>query len=58
MLMIAIQEESRKGPINFIDYYNWVTFDGNLLSIPPYLIPNTISARGTRIQRILRLCQK
>jgi len=27
MLMIAIQEESRKGPINFIDYYNWITFD-------------------------------
>jgi hypothetical protein len=42
MLMIAIQEESSKGPINLKEYYNWVTSDGNLLSIISYsyLIPN------------------
>jgi len=27
MLMTAMKEESRKGPINIKDYYNWVTFD-------------------------------
>ncbi|KAH8786726.1 cytochrome P450 [Hyaloscypha sp. PMI_1271] len=27
MLMIAIQEESSKGPINLKEYYNWVTSD-------------------------------
>ncbi|KAE9366697.1 cytochrome P450 [Stipitochalara longipes BDJ] len=27
MLMIAIQVESRKGPINLVEYYNWVTSD-------------------------------
>lgn len=27
MLMTAMNEESRKGPINLKDYYNWVTFD-------------------------------
>lgn len=30
MLMTAMNEESRKGPINLKDYYNWVTFDGNI----------------------------
>lgn len=29
MLMEAMEEESRKGPINLKDYFNWVTFDGN-----------------------------
>lgn len=28
MLMVAVSEESRKGPLNLIDFYNWVTFDG------------------------------
>ncbi|KAE9366387.1 benzoate 4-monooxygenase cytochrome P450 [Stipitochalara longipes BDJ] len=27
MLMTAIQEESRKGPINLVEYFNWVTSD-------------------------------
>jgi len=39
MLITAIKEESRKGVINMTDYYNWVTFDGNIsrLSILHFL---------------------
>jgi hypothetical protein len=36
MLMTAMKEESRKGPINLKDYYNWVTFDGN--NSPPSIL--------------------
>lgn len=50
MLMTAIQEESRKGPINLVDYFNWVTSDGNFGPLPHHsLMPNTNSARRTRI---------
>jgi hypothetical protein len=28
MFMVAIAEESRKGPLDMTDCYNWVTFDG------------------------------
>jgi hypothetical protein len=58
MLMTAIQEESQNGPINLVDYFNWVTSDGKLPSIALYhpLMPNANSARRTRIQRSIRLC--
>jgi cytochrome P450 len=45
--MTAIQVESRKGPINLVDYYNWVTSDGkprpSLLICP---MPNTRTVLG------------
>ena len=60
MLMTAIQEESRKGPINLVDYFNWVTSDGKLPSIASYhfAMPDTNSSWRTRIQRSIRLCRE
>jgi hypothetical protein len=37
MLMVAIREESAKGPLYFNDCYNWVTFDGIPLNPTPCL---------------------
>ncbi|RDW86029.1 cytochrome P450-6 [Coleophoma crateriformis] len=38
MLMVAILEQSRKGPINLIDFYEWFTFDvlGELCFSEPF----------------------
>jgi hypothetical protein len=39
MLMDAIRAESRKGPINLVDYYNWVTSDGKRPPTPSTFHP-------------------
>ncbi|PMD33124.1 cytochrome P450 [Hyaloscypha variabilis F] len=46
MLMVAIREESAKGPLNLNDCYNWVTFDvlGELAFGEPF---GSVSARQT-----------
>jgi hypothetical protein len=46
MLMVAIAEESRKGPLNLNDCYNWVTFDGTLSFVPCLNISDTVQSSG------------
>jgi hypothetical protein len=53
-LMAVIAEESRKGPIDMKDFYNWFTFDGaDLVTHKTILNPNAAhSPRRTLLQRI------